>query len=46
MPLFEIVIHIENQLTLIAWVKVFRITTEFYLFSLLRGHFFKPCKSG
>ena len=35
-----------NHLTLIAWVKVFRITTEFCIFSLLRGHFSKSCKSG
>jgi len=31
---------------LCAWVKVFRINTEFRIFSLLRGHFSKTCKSG
>ena len=34
-----------NQLTSIAWVKVFRITTEFCIFRLPRGHFSKSCKS-
>ena len=39
--------HRLNQLTLIAWVKVFHIyiTKEFCIFSLLRGHFSEPCKS-
>ena len=34
-----------NHLTSIAWMKVFRITTEFCIFSLLRGNFSKSCKS-
>jgi len=34
-----------NQLTLFAWVKVFRITAEFCIFSLLRGNFSESCKS-